>query len=256
MGKNSGGLSLRTKDATSGGGTEGALATISEIGFVDEFTYGGRQKDKPQAAIGVVYTIDGFQKPWDQHFTVGPSDKYEVVSDGDGIRSTGKATGLNDKSAAYAFFAAIEKAAEASNVDIDELLPNDDGYTSVRPLEGRRVRLTNIKFTTVGGDVKELVVPGEFVDDEPATKGKSNGKAAKASSSESVEEKTEAAISKLLEDSPVKKGDLANEVFGANRKDPDVKAMMNLCFKDAWISSDDRPWDFDKKKGVLKARED
>jgi hypothetical protein len=33
-----------------------------------------------------------------------------------------------------------------------------------------------------------------------------------------------------------------------------VKAMMNLCFKDAFVASEDRPWDFDKKRGVLKAQ--
>src|SRR3954462_742309 len=91
-------LSLRTKDATKGGGTEGALATIAEIGFVDEFTYGGRQKDKTQAAPRGEFHIEGFDKPWEQHYTVGPSERYEVVADGDGIRSLGKGTGLNEKS--------------------------------------------------------------------------------------------------------------------------------------------------------------
>jgi hypothetical protein len=29
-------------------------------------------------APGRVYAIDGFDKPWEQHYSVGPSDKYEV----------------------------------------------------------------------------------------------------------------------------------------------------------------------------------
>lgn len=253
-------FSLRTADATDGGGIEGALATITEIGFVDEFTYGGRQKDNPQAALRLVYTIDGFDRPWEQHHSVGPSEKYEVIAGGDGIKPVGKSAGLNRKCSAYAFFTAVEEAATEAGLDLDELLPEieDEGTQSIRPLEGRRVRLTNIKFETVGGEKKDLPVIGAFVDDEaPAAKGKggkATAKAAKSASSEDIEAKTVAAIEALIEEhTSVKKGDLANLVYTANKKDADVKAMMNQCFKDAWLADDARPWTFDKKKGLLRA---
>ncbi len=266
MGKTTsgGGLSLRTADATKGGGTEGALATITEINFVDEFTYGGRQKDNPQAALNVVFEIEGFEKPWDQNYTIGPSDKYEVIEDGDGIRSKGKGTGLNEKCSAYAFFAALEAAAAESDEDLDELLPEiDGGGNSVRPLEGRQVRLTNVKFETVGGDKKELIVIGSFeAEDAAPAKGKGgSGKAAsvkgaKSKGGPSLDDKTIDAIKALLADkSPIKKGDLANLVYQDNKKDADVKAMMNLCFKESFLAEDGRPWEYDKKRGVLKATE-
>jgi hypothetical protein len=31
--------------------------------------------------------------------------------------------------------------------------------------------------------------------------------------------------------------------------------MMQLCFKDSFIGDADRPWSFDKKKGVLREKE-
>lgn len=259
MAKETKNFSLRTKDATDGGGIEGALATISEIGFVEEFTYGGRQKDRPQAALRVVYAIDGFDRPWEQHHSVGPSEKYEVIADGDGIKPVGKGAGLNRKSSAFAFFAAVEEAAAEAGLDLDDLLPEieDEGTQSVRPLEGRRVRLTNTKFETVGGDKKDLPVIGAFEEDEAPAKGsksKPAGKAAKGSSSEDIEAKTVDAIKALIEEhTSVKKGDLANLVYQANKKDADVKAMMNLCFKDAFIGDESQPWTFDKKKGILRA---
>lgn len=251
MAKGKAAFSLRTADATDGGGIEGALATIGEIGFVDEFTYGGRQKDKPQAALYIKYEVEGFDKPWEQNYTLGPSEKYEVVNDGDGIRAVGKQTGLNRKCSAYAFFNALETAASESDVDLDEILPEEDGVHSVRPLEGRRVRLTNTKFETVGGDKKDLVVIGGFEEGEAApAKGKSKGKSAKGGGN--VEEKTEAAVVELFEDHPtIKKGDLGDYIYQEFRKDADVKAMMNLCLKDAWVASEDRPWEFNKKKGTL-----
>lgn len=259
-----GGLSLRTKDQTEGGGTEGALAKIGAIGFVDEFTYGGRFKDSPSAALQAVFEIQGFEKDWDQHYSVGPSDKYEVIADGDGIKSLGKATGLNKKSPAAAFLASVEEAAEAAGLDIDDLLPElDEGGNSIRPLEGRWVRLTNKKLETVGGDMKEYILIAGFEDEpdaHPARNGK-NGKvtsstksSSKQSSSDAIEEKTIAAVETLIEkQTTVKKGDVPNEVYAMNRKDADAKAMMQLTFKEAWLSHEDRPWTFDKKKGVLRA---
>lgn len=255
-----GGLSLRSKDASAGGGTEGALATITEIGFVDEFTYGGRQKDKPSAALHVVFDIEGFEKPWDQHYSVGPSDKYEVIEDGDGIRGLGKQTGLNKKCPAMLFLTAVEDAAQESGLDIDELLPAlDDGGNSVRPLEGRAVRLTNIKAETVGGDMKDYIVIAGFEGDaEPApSKSKSNGKgssSSKKSSGDDLEAKTIKAVEELIEEhTSVKKGDLPNLIYQANKKDTDAKAMMQLTFKEAWLADEKRPWTYDRKKGLVRA---
>lgn len=258
------GFSLRTKDAVEGGGgTEGALATITEIDFVDEFTYGGRFREDPQAALRVVFDIDGQKKPWEQHYSLGKSKNFEVVADGDGIRSTNKAAGLNKRTPAFIFFSALEAAAEAADLDLDELLPeieDEEGVYSVRPLEGRCVRLTNTKYETVGGDTKEAIVIASFEEDEKPAKGKSASKSAGKSAthkSDAIEQKTEEAVKALLEDeSSIKKANLSNEVYDANRKDPDAKAMMQLCLKDTWVFSEDRPWDSDKKKGVIRAREE
>lgn len=259
-----GGLSLRRKDAVKGGGTEGALATITEIGFIDEFTYGGTQRNNPAAALQVIFEIEGFKKPWEEHYSVGPSKKYEVIEDGDAIRPvSGNKTGLNESSPAFHFFSSIEDAAEKAGLDIDELLPElDNGANSVRPLQGRQVRLTNIKAKTVGGDEKEYRVIAEFVDAEQdeasARRSSSNGNgktnsAGKRSSSDDIEAKTTEAIQSLIEEhTSVKVGDLPNLVFQANKKDPDAKAMMQLAFKTAWLGDEERPWSFDKKKGLVR----
>ena len=243
----SGGMSLRSKDAVSGGGTEGALATIAEIGFIDEFTYGGRHKDKPQAALRVQYDIDGMDKPWIDNYTCGPTERYEVVADGDGIKSTGKAEGLNKNSTAFKFFEALEAAAESSGLDIDELTPElDEGGHSVRPLEGRRVRLTNVKFETVGGDTKDLVVIGSFEDEAPA-----KGKGTKPAGKSSVEDETRTIVESLLDaNKSIKKADLGNLVYREDRKNPKIKDMMQLCFKDSFLAS---CGEYDSKRGVLKA---
>lgn len=257
MGKKSsgGGFSLRTKDAVDGGGTEGALATLTEIGFVDEFTYGGRFKDSPVAALHVVYDIEGFEKPWDQHYSVGPSDRYEVIADGDSIKGIGKSTGLNKKCPAYTFITSVEEAAATAGLDLDDLMPElDEGSNSIRPLEGRRVRLTNIKAETVGGDLKEYIVIGSFEDEAP--KGKSNGKATTTTKvkGNDIEAKVIASINELIEEhTSVKKNDVANLVYAANRKDADAKAMMQVALRGSWLADDARPWNFDSKKGLLRA---
>lgn len=255
-----GGFSLRPEDGTKGGGTEGATATITEIDFVQEFTYGGRYKDKPSSALRVVFEIDGFDKPWEQHYSIGPSDKYEVIEDGDSIKSTGKQSGLNEKCPAFAFLAAVSVAAGEAELDIDELVPAiDDGCYSVAGLRDKRVKLTNKKLETVGGDMKEyILIAGFETDDESKSKSgkasstKSAGKSSR-SNSDDVEEKTIEAVKALIEEkTSVKKGDLANLVYQENKKDPDAKAMMQLCFKESWVADEDRPWTYDKKKGVLR----
>lgn len=258
-----GGLSLRTADAVEGGGTEGALATIEEIECVEEFTYGGTQRDNPSAAIRVTFDIEGFKKPWEQHYSFGPSKNFKVIEEGAGIKSLRKSEGISKRCPAYYLLESIEQAAEAAKLDLEDLLPElEDGGNSVKPLEGKRVRLTNKTYKTVGGDDKEYIVIGEFVDDEKPARSNGNGKSStkasnKQSSSDDIDEKTVAAVEALIEEhTSVKKGDLANLVYQANRKDPDAKAMMQLCFKDAWVADEDRPWSFDKKKGVLRAKED
>lgn len=259
-----GGFSLRPEDGTEGGGTEGALATITEIDFVQEFTYGGRYKDKPSAALRVVFEIDGFDKPWEQHYSIGPSEKYEVIEDGDSIKSTGKQEGLNKKCPGFAFLTSVSVAAEEAELDIDELVPAiDDGCYSVAGLREKRVKLTNKKLETVGGDMKEYILIAGFEDGAAAsksTKGSKSSSSSKASgkssrsSSDDIEEKTVEAVKSLIEENTsVKKGDLANLVYQENKKDPDAKAMMQLCFKESWVADDDRPWAYDKKKGVLRA---
>jgi hypothetical protein len=250
-----GGLSLRSKDATKGGGIEGALATISEIGFVDEFTYGGRQKDNPQAALRVVFDIEGQEKPWEQHYSVGPSSKYEVLADGDGIKSLGKAGGLNEKCAALAFFRALEDAAEASELNIDDLMPElDEGGQSVRELEGKQVHLTNAKFETVGGDTKELIVIASFEDGDAEEAPKSKGKSGGKSKGMSLEDATAAIIKSLVDaaSKPIKTTDLGNLVYQEDKKNPDIKAMMQLCFKNSFLAGIDGVA-FNKAKGTVAA---
>ncbi len=252
------GLSFRTKDATSGGGTEGAQANIKEIEWVDEFTYGGRQKDKPQAALRVVFVIDGFDKPWEQHYTAGPSEKYEVIADGDGLKSaSGKGTGLNKKCSAFRFMEELEKAVEASGLDIDDIMPDlAGGGSSVRELEGKDVILTNVKFETVGGDEKDMIVIAKFVDgDEDAKSSKpAKGKKGRPTGGDDLEADLEAIVVTLLAGQPsIKVGDLPTLVYNVDRKDANAKALMQLAMKTAFVSDEDRPWSFDAKRGVLKA---
>jgi len=226
---------------------------VTELEYVQEHTYGGRQKKKPQCAIRAVYEIDGFDKPWEQHYGLGASDRYEVLNDGDSVQlAGGGGGGLNEKCGAFKFFEAVETAAEASSIDIDELLPEEDGVFSIAPIRDRRVRLTNVKFETVSGDTKDLPVIASFEDDEAPAKGKgktgSKGKV-------NVETKTEKAITALLDGGPVRDRDIAVELFKANRKEPDVKAMQQLALKKSWLTDEDRPWTIDKK-GFLKPTED
>lgn len=239
------GMSLRTKDASDGGGIEGAIATMTNVGFVDDFNYGGTRSEK-QAALHIEYRVPGMENTWDQDYSVGPTERYEVLNDGASIKALGKKQGLNKNCNAFRFFEALEAAAEKGNLDLDELVPIEDGAASVGPLEGRQVRLTKIPYKTVGGDDKELVVIDEFVDgDEAPAKGASKS-SAKASGSNKVEAMAEAAIEALIADGPVKAKDLPTELLNANRKDPNVKAMMQLAMKQAWLESGDRPWEVSK----------
>lgn len=235
--------SLRRKDATAGGGIDGATAVISEAEFVQEFDYGGRQS-KTVAALRIVFDIEGFDKPWEQHYSVGPSDRWEVQDNGDSIKSMGKGAGLNSSSNAFRFFDAFETACEASEKNPDDYL----GEGSVAPLRGLGVRLGNIDYETAGGDPKKLIVVTAVLD-EPA-KGKGKPTAPKTAD---VEGDLETVISELLEDTPtIKKGDLAQLVAQAAKKHPAVKAMTQLAFKEAWLGDENRPWEYDRKAGKLK----
>src|SRR3990167_8005313 len=107
---NGGGFSTRREAAVEGGG--GGAAVLKEIGWVEEFTYGGRHKDKPSAALRTVYEIQGMKEPWEDHWPVGPSDHFEVSKDGYTIMRTTGAKGLNKASAGYFFFDALQTAVE------------------------------------------------------------------------------------------------------------------------------------------------
>lgn len=238
------GFSARRDDAVDGGGIEGALATMDEVVIVDDFTYGG--KFDAQVALKVTYDIDGMERPWEQNYTFGKPDKYEVLRDGDGLRATGKKQALNKKSVAYVFFSALEDAAVKSGLDFNDLT-TADGEFDISPLRGRQVRLTNTEYETAGGDKKEAIVIDEFVGDAPKAKGKTA-----ATKPSNVEAKATAAIERLIEEhTSVKLSDLATQVLNDNRKDPDAKAMMQLALKKAWVEAEARPWTV--TKGVLRA---
>jgi len=101
------------------------------------------------------------------------------------------------------------------------------------------VTVANKNFETASGDTKERKVIASLVLDEaPAKSSRGNGAVkSNGNGASKIESKTLAAIRGVLEDkTSVKAGDLANYVFQGNRKDPDAKAMMNLCFKDAFLS--------------------
>lgn len=240
--------SLRKADQTQGGGAR--QATITEIAFVDDFDYGGRQS-KAQAALKVVFEIDGFQKPWDQHCTVGPAEAWEVTDDGYGIaRSSGKAGGLNDSSNAGRFLGAAEDAAVAGSLDLDDVFVDN----TVRALEGARVNIEKLKYETVGGDEKEMFVIESFIELGGTSKKAKKGGGTKAGGN--VESDTETVVLALLDDkSPLKKADLPTLVASAAKKNPNARAMTQLVLKDAFLFSEDRPWDSDKKKGTIKVRE-
>jgi hypothetical protein len=175
---------------------------------------------------------------------------WEVPDDGYGIaRANGKDGGLNDSSNAGRFFAALEDAAAASKLDLDDVLVDN----TVRALEGARVNIEKLKYETVGGDQKEMFVV-ESIIELGGTKKK--GKGGSSKSGGDIEGDTETIVLALLEDkSPLKKADLPTLVAGAAKKNPNARAMTQLVLKDAFLFSEDRPWDVDKKKGTIKVRE-
>lgn len=237
----------RRENATSGGGIDGASATISEIGYVADFDYGGRQS-KTQAALRVVYDIDDMDKPWEQHYTLGASGRYTVAKDGYSVEGS-----LNKQSGAYRFFDHLQTAVEAQGLDMDTYLGE-----SVEPLEGARVKLKNAEYETVGGDSKRAPVIAEIIVEEK--KGKAKGGAGKPAGkpAKTVDpaDAAEAFIQELLtETSPIKKGDLPSLLSQAAKKDPNAKAIVQMAFKEAWLYGEDRPWDSDRKKGKIALRE-
>jgi hypothetical protein len=247
-------FSTRREAAVEGGGKPAKL----EVCWVPEFNYGGGNY-KPNAALRTTYHIEGMQKPWEDHWNMGPSEQFEVSKDGYSLRRIAGPSGLNKASAGFFFFDALQTALETSGLDIDEYVIEEDGTINIEPLDGLMVTLVNKDFTNVSGDTKEKKVIAGFVADAPTSKSKNGSKGSTSSKNGggNVEAKTIKAIEKLLaEDSPIKKGDLANLLMQANKKDPDVKAMMELCFKDKFIADENRPWEFNSKRGTLVAVEE
>lgn len=239
--------SLRKSDQTQGGGGP-KTATVSEIEFVGEFDYGGRQS-KAQAALRVVFTIDGFQKPWEQHCTIGPAEAWEVVEGGDGIqRANGKAGGLNENSNAGRFFGALEDNVSGA-MDMDDVLPD----STVRALRGALVTIDKLQYETVGGDTKEMfVITG--IEALGGTKGKkAAGKTSNGGGN--VDAATEAVILELFDGKPLKTKEVPNLISVAAKGNPNVRAMMQLAFKDVWLFDSKRPWDSDRKKMTITAKE-
>ena len=247
-----GNLSFLREDQEQGGGFSGALATIDEIECVDDFTYGGTIKNK-QAALRWSLTIDGYDKPWEDHFTFGPADSYEVVDDGASIKSTTGTAGVSKTCVAAKFFDVAQEALEAADLDPTEFF--GAGF-SVKPLEGKQIRLKNVTYETQAGDTKQKLMIGSFDDDAAPKK---NGKAttSRTAKGPNVEQQTEAIIEGLLEDTPkLKKVDLTNLIYKADKKNPAIKNMMTTATKDSWLADEDRPWDYDRKKGVLTVKEE
>lgn len=246
-------MGLKREDAGAGGGIEGAAATIETAIFVDDFNYGNPSMAK-QAALFVNFEIDGFDKAWAQNYTLGKAPAYELGDDGYTIK--GK---LNTGSVAYRFFDAFQKACEDQGLNVDDYLEG----SSVKGLNGLRVRLTKVPYETAGGDPKEAIVVGSILTDEaPAKKaipvnGNSKERKSFARPVVDVSDATEAVIVGLLDATPViKKGDLPQLVAAAAKKDPNVKAMTQQCFKESWLADEARPWTYDRRAGRLKAKED
>ena len=235
-------MSMRTSDATEGGGIAGALATITEIENVQEFEYPGGKGNGAQAALRVVYDIEGQDRPWEQHYTYGKSSRYTVLDDGNSIEGPG----LNKNSNAFRWFENAEEAAEKAGIDLSDLHGDGDisGY------KDRQVKLKNTPYETVGGDKKTLIVIDTFETDEAPKTHKGNGKTATAKGKVDLTELAQAAaVAVITEEEKVKKSDLPGLVFQANKKDPNAKAIMQLCFKESFLTSG--PWNYDAKRGIL-----
>lgn len=244
-------MSTKAADATEGGGgLSGARFEIKEIEYVQEFEYPGSSGNGASAALRVVYEIEGHDKEWERHYTLGKSDRFTVIEDGNAIEGPG----LNKNSNAFRWFEAAEEADGYDGF-------HDDG--TISDYVGKTGTIKTIPYVTANGDQAKypLIAIGSFDDGTPTKKnGKtsSNGKSAVAGARTStkggkvsLEEKAQAAAAAVVnEEEKVKKGDLPGLVFAANKKDPDAKAIMQLCFKESFLANIPGV-EYDKKKGVL-----
>lgn len=241
-------VSYRTTDGVEGGGLEGIRFTVIEAGCVSDFDYQGKAERGTQAALRLLYELtaaDGRTWQRDQHYTAGPSTRYQASDDGNFIEplfETKKDAGLNKSSNLFLFAQALEEA----DADLYERFC-DQGAEVLIGITGTLGNVVN----PVSG--KPVPVFGSVTNEgsRQATRAarKGNGQAADVD----LDEITAAAIVDILAeaDEPVKIDTLSKAVMASQKGHPQLKAMLQLAMRKSWVTAEDRPWSHNAKKGTI-----
>lgn len=251
-------LSLKPKDAESGGGLlDDVDVTIvrSRFGLWD---YNGAIP-KPIFALGVTFADEEGNKA-EQWYSAGNTEFHIPSDDGKRAQAVGKeAKGLHESTNAMLFLASM----------INSGFPEDKLSDDVSVFEGTKVHVNRVpkpKSNFVGanagggkGDGKILVVTKVYEATAAATGGKkaapkkaaeapaaAGAAAAPVASGEVATKAADAVLNVLMaKGGSVPKSGLAAEVFKLMAKDPDRNAVVQMAFSDDFLKQDGHPWSYD-----------
>lgn len=247
-------VSINPTTFVEGGLFDGVL-TITGAKFVDDFTYGGKQK----ATIAAIITFcDEDGETHEQAYSCGDPKKFTPSEDGKKLIPVGNSKQLFKGSN---FFLLMRETVNAG-------FPTDSLSDSVDCLEGLHADFTRkpqAELTTRKGISKEgatilvpteiLTLPGEDGDRfEPNKKSKApKGKTSKPEAAQNAgdDEVIEAAVEAIMEvlgdnDGTISKKSLVGKLMkSVDKTNPHRRGILSLSAKNAFLGGDAATWEFD-----------
>lgn len=270
------GVSLKPADFTHGGGLiDDVDVTIKECKFV-AWDYNGNIQE-PVLALGVTFVDDDGNEA-DQYFSAGDLKSFVPSKDGKQALPVGTKTGLNDGSNFALFLlSALNAGFPEDRLESDISIftgmychikripqPKRSGIADTNTSGREKTVVTIEKIHRLPWDAKK---PGGMAGKSAgapkmgglggtktaaAAGGKANGQAAQSQQSAMAvdDELTVAAQGAIVDvvaeaGGSVPKARLSQLLFKQLAKDPNRNQIVNLAFKDEFLSMDGSPWSYD-----------
>ena len=250
-------VSLNPDDFGEGGGLLDDVDGIIVDAKAVMYDYGGKQDPVPGALLKV---DTGADEPVPQFWGIGSSNDWEPNADGTGFKPIGKKTQIiKNSNLGLLIASAINSGFPKSKVknDLTVFVGMEAHFESIAV---ERKGLDKDKSYTTFLITKIHKLPG---DAKGKGGSKGGGKATTTTSSDEISDdvkmKAIEAILRIAEAQSEKypdglpKAKVGPLVFMDKelKNDPDKKTIVNLVGKDAFLSGDDVPWNYDAESGLI-----
>ncbi len=232
---------------------------------------GNREADDP--ALKLVVEIDG-RDDMTEFLSAGKADKFRPTKDGNNLELVDDTAEFNDGSNAGFFITSLCDKKLHGKLTLDEEAL-DEGISAIHGLvfiSGRKILERDfqdgaqrgkprpnlfaeqiVKLPGGGKTSSSKTKPAKDEDDE--NKDEKSAKATKEKGGDDVESKAEKALVEVLDNPKYRKGIARGraytQVFNLVKDEEDHREIVALIEDEDWVTSADRPWEYDEKEGLL-----